>query len=131
MSIYIDADAFVRWERGSFDLPAWMEKHPDEAMAFPATVWQQLVFGIFAWPEDRAAKRSRSLLLLGAMPVIPFSRAHAVRAAALASELKLAQIGFADFQIAATAVVDGAELLTFNTNHFKRVPGLVLADTTV
>ncbi len=52
MSIYIDADALVRWERGRFDLP---------------------------------------------------------------------------FQIAATALVDGAELLTFNTEHFGRVPGLRLA----
>jgi predicted nucleic acid-binding protein len=127
MSIYIDADALVRWERGDFDLPAYIGQHPDEPIAFPATVWQQVVFGAFAWPEERAAKRGRSLLILGALPVIPFMRTHAQRAAQLAAELKLAQIGFADFQIAATALVDGAELLTFNRAHFSRVTGLKLA----
>jgi hypothetical protein len=25
MSTYIDADAFVRWEKGEFDLIAWLE----------------------------------------------------------------------------------------------------------
>ena len=127
MSTYIDADAFVRWERGAFDLLAWMEQHPEEAIAFPATVWQQLAFGVFAWEPERAAKRSRYLLLVGMVPVVPFLRVHAVRAARLAAELKLQQIGFADFQIAATAVEDNAELLTFNREHFGRVPGLRLA----
>ena len=43
MSIYIDADAFVRWEEGEFDLPAWLETQGEERGAFPATVWQQLL----------------------------------------------------------------------------------------
>lgn len=127
MSIYIDADAFVRWEKGSFDLPAFMEARPAEPFAFPATVWQQLAYGAFAWGADRAAKRQRALLVLGALPVLPFTRSHAVRAAQLAAELKAVPIGFADFQIAATTLEDGADLLTFNTEHFARVPGLRLA----
>ena len=128
MSIYIDADSFARWEKGDFNLPAWLEARGDEPAAFPATVWQQLVFGVFAWQPARAAKRSRSLLLMGGLAVAPFSRSHAARAAQLAAELKLKTIGFADLQIAASALVDGAELLTFNREHFSRVPGLTLAD---
>ena len=128
MSTYIDADAFGRWERGEFDLPGWMEAHAGDApIAFPATVWQQLLYGVFAWSPERAAKRSRFLLAVGGLTVVPFSRVHAVRAARLTAELKLQTIGFADFQIAATALEDGAELLTFNRKHFERVPGLRLA----
>lgn len=127
MSIYIDADAVIRWERGEFDLPAWLEANPDEVVAFPATVWQQLLFGLFAWPEARANKRARTLLGLGVLTIVPFGRVHAVRAARLAGELQLQTIGLADFQIAATALEDGAELLTFNREHFNRVPGLKLA----
>ncbi len=128
MSIYIDADAFARWEKGEFDLLAWIEENsPDTPVAFPATVWQQVVFGAFAWQPERAAKRMRSLLILGDLPVVPFLGGHALRAARLAAELKLQSIGFADFQIAATALEDGAELLTFNVEHFSRVPGLKLA----
>jgi predicted nucleic acid-binding protein len=127
LSIYIDADAFVRWEKGEFDLPAFMLDRSDEPFAFPVTVWQQLVFGAFAWGPERAAKRTRSLVLLGGLTVVPFSRKHAARAAQLAAELRLTPIGFADFQIAATSLEDSAELLTFNRDHFSRVPGLKLA----
>jgi predicted nucleic acid-binding protein len=128
MSTYIDSDAFIQWEKGAFDLLTWLEQHLDEPVAFPPTVWQQLVFGIFAWEPARAAKRSRSLVLLGSVPVVDFQRTHAVRAAQLAVELKRQPIGFADCQIAANALVDGAQLLTFNTAHFGRVPGLKLSD---
>lgn len=96
-------------------------------MGFPATVWRQLQFGAFAWSPERAAKRRRYLAAISRLPVVAFSRAHAERAAELAARLKLQQIGFADFQIAATVLVDGAELLTFNREHFGRVPGLKLA----
>jgi predicted nucleic acid-binding protein len=127
MSIYIDADAIVRWEKGELDLPGWLTAQGDELMAIPATVWQQIQFGAFAWMSDRAAKRRRYLEALANLPVAPFSRRHAERAATLAAELRLEQIGFADFQIAATALEDGVKLLTCNVAHFKRVPGLSLA----
>ena len=127
MSAYIDANAFIAWEKGEFDLPAWMETHAGDApIAFPATVWQQLNYGSFAWPPERAAKRQRFLAAIGAV-VMSFRRPHAVRAAQLAAELKREDIGFADCQIAAMAIEDGAELLTFDRRHFERVPGLRLA----
>src|SRR5437773_2403345 len=101
MSIYIDADVFVRWEKSEFDLPAW---RGDEPMAITATVWQQIQFGAFAWVPERAAKRRRFLAAIARLPVVPFSRTHAERAASLAADLRLEQIRFADFQIAATAL---------------------------
>lgn len=128
MSIYIDADAVIRWEKGHYDLIGFLEARPDERFKFPATVWQQLNFGAFGWTAKRAQKRNLSLAVIAAVAeVAEFSGAHAERAAELAAQLKLEQIGFADFQIAATALVDGAQLLTFNTAHFSRVPGLTLA----
>lgn len=128
MSIYIDADAFVRWEKGQFDLPSWLLARSDEEVKFPATVWQQLNFGVFDWAQDRSEKRALFLRTIGAVAeVAPFTREHAERAAELSSTLKLQTIGFADFQIAAAALVDDAELLTFNHTHFSRVPGLKLA----
>lgn len=129
MSTYIDADAIVLWEKGKFDLPAWLTTNAAGPVALPATVWQQLNFGVFAWEKARADKRRRFLQIIGELPVVPFGRIHAERAARLAAELKLNTIGFADFQIAAMALEDGAELLTFNREHFSRVPGLKLAVT--
>ena len=127
MSVYIDADAFVAWEKGKFDLPDWLASRPAEPVAFPATVWQQLQFGKFAWAKPRADKRARFLDAVAAIPVTEFRKVHAERAARLAAELKLQTIGMADFQVAACALEDDAELLTFNIKHFQRVPGLRLA----
>src|SRR5262245_58916404 len=124
---YVDADALAQWEKGEFDLIGWAAARPDEVLAFPAVVWQQITYGLFAFQPDRAAKRARSLLILGHLDVAPFERRHAVRAAELTHELRLNMIGFADTQIAAMALVDGAELLTFNDKHFNRVPGIRLA----
>ncbi len=126
MSIYIDADVFVAWEKGEFNLIAWLEKHSNESVGSPPTVWQQLVFGTFAWEPARALRRQRHLKEFGAR-VSTFSRKHAQRAARIAADLKSSPIGFADCQIAACAFEDHAELLTFNIEHFNRVPGLSLA----
>jgi len=127
MSIYIDADVFVAWEKGDFDLIDWLDQRANEPVAFPPTVWQQLVFGTFAWDRARAQKRRRHLRQFRAR-VSNFSRKHAQRAAQIAAELKSAPIGFADCQIAACALEDGAELLTFNLEHFRRVPAIRLAE---
>ena len=129
MSIYIDADAIVRWEKGGFDLPGWIEANAsDEPIKIPATAWQELHYGIFDWNPKRANKRALYLSLIStAVSIAEFRAEHAERAAQLQAELKLKQIGFGDFQIAATAIEDGAQLLTFNRDHFSRVPGLRLA----
>jgi predicted nucleic acid-binding protein len=127
VNIYIDADAIANWERGSFDLPGWIAReHPDDIFWFPPTVLQQLLYGQFAWTPPRAQKRTRFLKTLD-LPVSIFAAQQATRAAQLAADLKMQTIGFADFQIAACAIEDNAELLTFNTEHFSRVPGLRLA----
>ena len=128
MSIYIDADAFIAWEKGEFDLPARLRARPNEPVKFPATVWQQLAYGIFAWHQGRADKRSRFLQAIAThASIADFSRRHAIRAAQITAELRHEPIGFADAQIAATALEDDAELLSFNQRHFSRVPGLRLA----
>ncbi len=126
MNVYIDADVIVRSEKGEFDLAGWLEQRPHDRALFPPTVWQQLLFGTFAWEPARALRRTRTLKALG-MAVSSFSRRHAARAAQIAADLRREGIGFADCQIAACAIEDGAELLTFNDEHFKRVPGLHLA----
>jgi predicted nucleic acid-binding protein len=64
---------------------------------------------------------------VSAIVVSDFGQCDAETAARLAAELKLETIGLADFQIAACALEDNAELLTFSREHFGRVPGLHLA----
>ncbi|HVV00275.1 MAG TPA: PIN domain-containing protein [Verrucomicrobiae bacterium] len=121
---HIDSDAFIAWEKGKFNLPAWAEENDE--IAFSATAWQQLFFGVLGWEAARAAKRRKFLELVSA-PIVDFGRSQAERAASIEAQLKSHTIGFADCQIAACAIEDGADLLTFNREHFQRVPGLSLA----
>jgi len=127
VSVFIDASAFIAWEKGEFDLPAWAEARPDEPILFPPTAWQELLFGKFAWEKARAEKRGRFLAALAGLEVSDFGKPHAERAARLAADLRRESIGIADFQIAACVLEEGAELLTFNIAHFSRIPGLRLA----
>ena len=122
---HIDSDAFVAWEAGRFDLIGWLAGQT--GVAFCATAWQEMTFGVFAWETGRSTKRQRSLEVFEQAAVVAFEKRDAVRAAKIDAELKSNKIGIADCQIAACALEDGAELLTFNVDHFSRVPGLKLA----
>lgn len=128
MNVHLDANAVVEWEKGNFDLPAWVEQHPNDDLKFSPAAWQELMFGVFAWEPARAQKRLRYLNMLRLrLSVSPFAGRQADRAARVAEELKSERIGFADCQVAASALEDDAELLSFNTDHFSGVPGLRLA----
>ena len=47
MASFVDADAFVRWEKGDFDLPGWMESHfgEGEPALFPARYGNNSITG--------------------------------------------------------------------------------------
>src|SRR5437660_12428507 len=104
MSIYIDADGSWPGKKENL-ISLWLEKRSNEPVGFPPTVWQQLIFGTFAWEPARAQRRQRHLKEFGAGVSI-FSRKHAERAARIAADLKSSPIGFADCQIAACALDD-------------------------
>jgi predicted nucleic acid-binding protein len=115
-------------EKGEFDLPRWVEEHFTDELRLSAVAWQELMYGVYAWESTRAQKRLRYLEELRRyLTVCNYGRRQADRAARIAAELKSAPIGFSDCQVAATALEDDAELLSFNTEHFSRVAGLRLA----
>jgi predicted nucleic acid-binding protein len=127
VNLHLDANAVIEWERGRFDLPTWIvQNHPNDELRFSAAAWQELMYGAYAWEPARAQKRVRFLRLLG-VSVRTYAERQADRAARIAAELKDSPIGFSDCQVAATALEDNAALLTFNREHFSRVPGLRLA----
>jgi hypothetical protein len=41
-----------------FDLPTWLLLRANEEVKIPATVWQQLNYGVFDWAKDRSDKRA-------------------------------------------------------------------------
>ena len=67
--------------------------------------------------------------LVAALHVLPFDLAAAERAAHVRRDLEGQGngIGTADYLIAGICLAHGATLLTGNTKHFERVPGLKLS----
>ena len=79
-------------------------------------------------PDD---KRRRTIdLLLNELPVLPWTLEAADQYGKVAAHLQQTgqPIGEMDTQIAAHALALGLPLVTHNTRHFKRVPGLKLED---
>jgi tRNA(fMet)-specific endonuclease VapC len=100
-----------------------------QEVAISAITRAETQFGLaLLQPDD---KRRRTVdLLLNEFPVLPWTREAADRYGDISAHLQQTgqPIGVMDTQIAAHAVVLGLSLVTHNTQHFKRVPGLKLAD---
>ena len=76
-------------------------------------------------------KRRRGIdLLLGQLPALPWTAAAADRYGDIQSRFKKqgTPIGELDTQIAAHALAENLVLVTHNTRHFERVPGLTMED---
>lgn len=78
-------------------------------------------------------RRQRIDLLLHSMPTLAWTTAAADRYGEVKALLRRqgVPIGEMDTQIAAHALAEGLPLVTHNTRHFERIPGLKLEDWTV
>lgn len=102
------------------------------SLAIAATTWHEALFGLRRLPEGARRQRIDEYLhevVLATIPVLPYdvsaARWHAEQRARL--EARGIKVPFADGQIAATAFVNGCDLVTFNARHFAAFEGLSLA----
>lgn len=131
MGVILDTAVLIAAERGTFDMPAYLDALSDEPVALAAISASELLHGVER-ARDPAVRRRRSDFVEGVLanvPVIPFGLAEARAHARIWAELAAAgtPIGAHDLQVAATAVVAGSAVATFNPDEFRRVSGLVLA----
>ncbi|CAN1549916.1 VapC Predicted nucleic acid-binding protein, contains PIN domain [Burkholderiaceae bacterium] len=100
-----------------------------QEVAISAITRAEARFGLaLLQPDD---KRRRTIdLLLNEFPVFPWTLEAADQSGEIAAHLQQTgqPIGNMDTQIAAHALALGLPLVTHNTRHFKRVPGLKLED---
>ena len=100
-----------------------------QEVAISAVTLAETRFGLaLLQPDD---KRRRTVdLLLKEFPVLPWTGQAADRYGEIAAHLHHTgqAIGAMDTQIAAHTLVLGLYLVTHNTRHFERVPGLKLQD---
>jgi tRNA(fMet)-specific endonuclease VapC len=100
-----------------------------QEIAISAITRAETRFGLALLQADD--KRRRTIdLLLNEIPVLPWTVDAADHYGDIAAHLQQAgqTIGEMDTQIAAHALALGLPLVTHNTRHFERVPGLMLED---
>jgi tRNA(fMet)-specific endonuclease VapC len=96
-----------------------------------SVVMAELYYGVFKSPAPRqAANLSLLVSLTSQFTILPFDAPEAEECGRIRAELERQgiPIGAYDLQIAATALVQSLTLVTHNTKHFSRVPGLATAD---
>ena len=96
-------------------------------LAVPAVVIYELRFGLARLPAAAREERLKALeAFLRPLAVLPFDGVAAAAAARLRARLEVmgAPIGPHDVLIAASALVQGATLVTRNVREFSRVEGL-------
>ncbi|CAM3874212.1 PIN domain-containing protein [Deinococcus frigens] len=100
----------------------------DDVVTVPAVVRYEARRSLLSLEYSR--RLARLDMLLSGHSILDFDREAADIAALLHHQLRGAGslLDDADLLIAATALRHGATLVTRNTNHFQRIPGLQLAD---
>lgn len=117
----IDSDVLIDIQRGHPPAVAWFQGLSE----FPA------VAGFVVMELIQDAKNGQQvkdvLNLVAPFPVVWPSEGSCSQALAWFSTLHLSHgIGLLDALIAACAVQQGGRLLTFNTKHYRMIPGLTL-----
>jgi tRNA(fMet)-specific endonuclease VapC len=112
-------------------LKARLQLLPPQLLAVPTMVKAELLYG-----AERSSQSARNRLgleeFLGPFSILPFDDAATLHYARIRDHLERIgkPIGSEDLVIAATALSNGAVLVTHNTREFDRIPGLVVEDWT-
>jgi tRNA(fMet)-specific endonuclease VapC len=100
-----------------------------DALALSAVVLAELYYGAARHPKGLAIRRDIDDFS-SRMGVIPWDEAAAEHYGAIRAALEKEgnPVGAMDMMIAAHARSRGATLVSNNTRHFLRIPGLIIAD---
>ena len=128
MTLYmLDTNAASEALRGDPAFDAGLQAHPSGQWCISAVTCSEIRYGVARRPQ---AVRLHRLVdeFLRIVPILPWDAKAANRHGELRADLKGrgTPIGDFDEMIAAHALALGAVVITDNTRHFARVPGLVL-----
>ena len=123
-----DTNFLITYQRGTKDVPkkrahAFLESQsPGTPFYISRIAWMEFVAGF----ETSAAARHylKKFTVIEVDSLLWWDASRVVRALGLQGQ----KIGLADSIIAATALNYGLPLVTNNTKHFARIPGLDLQD---
>lgn len=120
----LDADTVSYALRGQGQVAARILEHAPSELCISSITLAELRFGAETKKSQKLRKAIRSFVK--DMPVLPFDEAAAERFAKVAADLAGSgtPIGVLDTLVAAQALSLGLTVVTNNTRHFRRVPGL-------
>lgn len=123
----LDTDTVICALKGVPEVIRGFERHRADRMAISVITYGELVFG-----AERSARRTENLARVSRVaelyPVVEVSRAVMDTFGRQKADLTRRGRPLDDFDllIAATALTEGSCLVTGNTGHFNRIPGLRL-----
>jgi tRNA(fMet)-specific endonuclease VapC len=122
----LDADTVSYALRGQGQVGARLLEHQPSDLSISAITLAELNFGAEAKRSQRIRRSIRSFTK--DVAVVPFDEASAERFAVVAAALSTRgqPIGLYDTLVAAQALALGLTVVTNNTRHFSRVPGLAV-----
>lgn len=129
MAYLIASDVIIQAERKVLDLDAWLRAHADQEVRLAAITVAELWRSTERAPGIHRERRQKFLRrILEVFEVVPYTEEAAVEHAHLSAALEATgqRIPVQDVILAATAVVSGAAVLTFNTRRYAAVPGLTV-----
>ena len=122
----LDADAVSYALRGQGHVAERVLEHQPSELCISSVTLGELWFGAEAKRSARLRRAIRTFVK--DVVVLPFDEAAAERFGAVAADLAArgVPIGNVDTLVAAHALSVGAVMVTNNTKHFSRVPGLAV-----
>ena len=122
----LDADTVSYALRGQGRVAARLLEHQPSELCVSAGTLAELNFGAEARRSQRIRRAIRSFTK--DVTVVPFDEASAERFGVVAAALSTRgrPIGLYDTLVAAQALALGLTVVTNNTRHFSRVPGLAV-----
>lgn len=123
----LESNLFVATERGRFDLDSFLDAESDVSAFISAVTASELLVGVHRADPAHATRRGEfAEYVIRRFPTLPLdlrvARARATVAAQLAASGT--PVGVLDLMIAATALADDHDVVTFDLRSFPRVPGL-------
>ncbi len=129
MRYMMDTNTLIYFFKGYKSVVQQFLQTPPQEISIPMIVVYELEVGL-AKSNSPEKRRQQLMALLNTVQAIPFGEAEARQAARIRAQLEFQGqiIGPYDILIAATAVANGATLVTRNQREFSRIDGLSLTN---
>ena len=118
--VLVDTDVMVDCLRGTAPSREWLQRASTEALGLPGVVAMELLIGCRNRAEIQHLQRFLDTFSIVWPDTNEFARAYEL----LAEHRLTSGLGIPDCLVAAMALVRKARLYTFNSKHFRVIPGV-------